>query len=438
MTQGVLAPPVTGVPKIPGVTYSGEMASPPWRLAVASVLAVATTLVMPSAQAATAGTGITRWTNTADFAAGTSNGVEAAGGAIKISQPVSTLTHVDTYGDKKTRTYSYGTWQSPWVTTAFPTRTLVPSWSAATPSGTWIRVELRGKTATKTGSWDTIAYWSSSTAGLHRTSLSAQTDDLAKVDVDTAVTNGSTRFTSWQVRVLLARPKGWSATPTIWSIGGVAASYLTRSASVSATTMTADTELAVPKYSQMIHKGEFPQWGGGGEAWCSPTSTSMVLRFFGKGPTAADYSWSPYTDSWVDHAAQDTYDYRYEGTGNWPFNTAYAGRYGLDAFVTRLNNLRDAEAFIKKGIPVVASIAFASGQLAGSPISSSAGHLLVIRGFMKDGRVIVNDPAAASNSTVRRVYNRSQFEKAWLGGSGGTVYVVHPTTTPLPTDTPRW
>ena len=48
------------------------------------------------------------------------------------------------------------------------------------------------------------------------------------------------------------------------------------------------------------------------------------------------------------------------------------------------------------------------------------------------GDVIVNDPAAYSNSTVRRVYDRGQFERAWLRKSAGTVYVVRDAAHPLP------
>jgi hypothetical protein len=50
--------------------------------------------------------------------------------------------------------------------------------------------------------------------------------------------------------------------------------------------------------------------------------------------------------------------------------------------------------------------------------------LLVLRGFTKSGDAIVNDPAAASDNTVRRVYKRAQLEKAWIEASGGMVYVT--------------
>ena len=43
-------------------------------------------------------------------------------------------------------------------------------------------------------------------------------------------------------------------------------------------------ELAVPTYSQEVHIGHYPQWDNGGEAWCSPTSTAMVVGFWGAGP----------------------------------------------------------------------------------------------------------------------------------------------------------
>jgi hypothetical protein len=77
-------------------------------------------------------------------------------------------------------------------------------------------------------------------------------------------------------------------------------------------------------------------------------------------------------------------------------------------------------------------VSFGSGELTGAPISSSAGHLLVIVGFTATGDVVVNDPASPSRSGVRRTYDRAELEAAWLGGSGGTVYVIHDEAHALP------
>ncbi|HEU0128352.1 MAG TPA: C39 family peptidase, partial [Pseudonocardiaceae bacterium] len=204
--------------------------------------------------------------------------------------------------------------------------------------------------------------------------------------------------------------------------------------STSSTGPAAGRSLDVPRYSQQIHIGEYPKWDGGGEAWCSPTSTSMLLGYWNRLPTKRQYAWvkDSYRQPWVDYAARNTFAWGYDGTGDWPFNTAYAARFGLDAFVTQLRSLREAELFIRAGIPLVASIGFGSGELDGAPISSTSGHLLVIRGFTQRGKVIVNDPAAPTARTVHRVYKRGQFENAWLDTTGGVVYVVHPPRTPLP------
>jgi hypothetical protein len=46
--------------------------------------------------------------------------------------------------------------------------------------------------------------------------------------------------------------------------------------------------------------------------------------------------------------------------------------------------------------------------------------------------VISNDPASTDDSTVRHVYDRAEFERAWLTATGGIVYVIHPPAVALP------
>ncbi len=79
-----------------------------------------------------------------------------------------------------------------------------------------------------------------------------------------------------------------------------------------------------------------------------------------------------------------TYDYQYEGAGNWPFNTAYAATYRASrAIVTRLHSLDEVERFIAAGIPVVTSQSFLASELDGANYGTS-GHLFVIVGFTAD------------------------------------------------------
>jgi len=101
--------------------------------------------------------------------------------------------------------------------------------------------------------------------------------------------------------------------------------------------------------------------------------------------------------------------------------------------VTQLRSLAEAEQFIAAGIPLVASIAANPNKLTGFLFDKGTnGHLLVIVGFTAGGDPIVNDPASTSDATVRHVYDRAEFERAWLPATGGIVYVIHPGNVPLP------
>jgi hypothetical protein len=341
----------------------------------------------------------------------------------------------DPYDHAGTRAYDRGSWTSPWTASRFGLTQLIASYDAETPVGTFIEISARGRVKpARISSWDSLGRWASHDTRFHRMSLGPQRDDLSSIAVDTLITRTGVRYRAWQVRVDLYRRTGSAKTPAVTMVGAMASRMPSGSGAVSQPGPAAGIVLKVPRFSQEIHKGEYPQWNGGGEAWCSPTSTSMALAYWHRGPTRRQYSWvdPSYRQPWVDYAARFTYASGYDGTGMWPFNTAYAGRFGVDAFVTRLRSLREAELFIKAGIPLVASIAFDSGELDGAPISSTNGHLLVIRGFTASGRVVVNDPAAPRNQTVRRVYKRGQFERAWIGATGGVVYVIHPPSVPLP------
>ena len=156
----------------------------------------------------------------------------------------------------------------------------------------------------------------------------------------------------------------------------------------------------------------------GGEVWCSPTSTSMVLGSWGYMPGACEPR--------VRHAVTGVYDWIYEGHGNWPFNTAYAAEHGYEGYVARFTSLEKAEEFVKAGVPVIMSIAWAKGDMTNANISSTNGHLLVLVGFDTAGNPIINDPAWPSNEEVQNMYLRSEFEHLWLEASGGTVYLIYP------------
>src|SRR5690606_37557359 len=88
---------------------------------------------------------------------------------------------------------------------------------------------------------------------------------------------------------------------------------------------------------------------------------------------------------------------------------------------------------INEGNPVIVSVRYRKPGYEGRtepevenvPINYTPGHLVLVRGFTRqDGReyVIVNDPAAATNEEVRRLYPADQCFSAWVKK---VMYVLH-------------
>lgn len=421
------------------------------RALVCAVALAAGVMTAPTAGAATGGERVNfhKWTTQADFQAGTSNGVTALAGdrqGIAITGTVGTYRYKDPYLHT-TNTWAYSTWTSPSYTPGFGATELVASWNAQTPAGTWLKVELNAtmEDGHQTG-WLTMGDWASGDADIARTSLSPSAGVYGGVSTDTFNAAAGHSVQSYQLRATLYRLTTSTASPRLWQLGAFASAVPARTGvSPSPLGGAEGTELAVPRYSQQIHVGQYSKYGGGGDAWCSPTSSEMITEFWGAGPTAADMSWvdPSYADPSVDYAARSTYDYAYKGTGNWPFNAAYASHYGLDAEVVQLPSVDDLETLVKAGIPVAISVAFDNGELTGSGYGT-AGHLMVVIGFTASGDFIVNDPFSPSDTAVRHIYLRSELENIWLRtywkrsdgsthyGSGGVAYVYTPHDMALP------
>lgn len=375
---------------------------------------------------------VQRWTSPQDFASGQFSGTRPTkrAGSFTIAHSIGKCEYTDPLG-YSTKTWRYGRWTSPVHSVGFGAKQLIASWTADVPSGTWLEMEIRGTTTSgdRTG-WYVMGRWAMTDVDIHRTSVPNQDDEFGRVTVDTFKTVDGVTLRSYQLRVTLYRLPNSEHSPVVHS-ASVMASHLSEQKHVDASPLggAEGIVLDVPKYSQEIHKGEYPKWDGGGEAWCSPTSTAMILSYWGRGPTDEQMSWvnPDYKDPQVDFAVRGTYDYSYDGAGNWPFNVAYAGRFGLDGFVTRLRSLTELEQYIKAGIPVITSVSFEADELPSARYGTD-GHLMVIIGFTEDGDVVANDPFAPTNEDVRCVYSRAAFENVWqrTTGSGGIAYIIYP------------
>ena len=308
--------------------------------------------------------------------------------------------------------------------TGAPFRTAVASWNVRTPGGSWIEAQLRAWVGDRWTSWYAMGNWSAQRSDGHRHSIKAPADADGSVDTDTLrLVLPATR---WQVRVYRHAGTGGEM-PELSLVSVTTDSQNTTPGVQAATSAGSGTprdasawgiDIAVPERTQ--HVDEDPhQLGGGGEAWCSPTSVSMVMAYWA---ARTDH---PQWDVDVPSAAAGTYDPVYDGCGNWPFNVAFASEHGLAGWVQRLGGLDEMDPYIKAGVPLIASIRVRPGELDGSPYKQSDGHLLVVRGFTAAGDVIANDPAGRPGH-IRIVYKRDQFRHVWMGGSNGIVYVIGP------------
>ncbi|KPI21523.1 hypothetical protein OK074_1128 [Actinobacteria bacterium OK074] len=424
-------------------------------LIAAAVAAAATAGVTAPAVAATAAARPTKaapslvdyraWTSYTDWRAGTAQGVRAVAGVrpgVVVAVPAGRTDYTDPHTGK-TATWEYATWTGPEHRLSTPATEVITSWNAHTPAGTWLQVELTGTYSDGTATpWYVMGRWAAGDDDIKRTSVDDQTDGKSTIWTDTFAIDDATtglRLVSYRLRLTLYRTPGTRATPTVWRLGAMGSDIPDRF-TVPASTPGLAQELSVPRYSQEIHIGQYPEYDNGGEAWCSPTSSQMIIEYWGGRLTPEQLAWvdPSYADPQVCNAARFTYDYQYAGCGNWPFNAAYAATYeGLQGVVTRLSSLTDLETLVAVGIPAITSQSFLATELTGAGYGT-AGHLMTVIGFTADGDVIANDPNSPSDDAVRRVYKRREFENIWLrtkrynasggvsSGTGGVCYLYFP------------
>lgn len=315
-----------------------------------------------------------------DFSQGTLDNVELEGGALVLAAGV-----------------TEGTYESPILLTE-EYKGLIASWSAITPVGTFVEVSVQTRVEDAWSPWLTYGKWASTG---NEGSVTQQGGNYTSISIDEVTIAMGKGADALRYKVVLTG--SGSSSP---QVNTVAASLhlWDEVALVLDPNKDWQVELDVPERSQMI----VPEIGN---VICSPTSLSMVLEYYGHDiPTA--------------EVAANCRDNGAGIYGNWVYNAAYAGSLGLTSYVERFVSAEQLKDKIADGIPVVCSINTPNqAALEGSPMGYPSGHLLVVRGFtVKDGveYVIVNDPAAPNNETVRREYKLTEFQQAWRN----VVYVI--------------
>jgi hypothetical protein len=285
---------------------------------------------------------------------------------------------------------------------------LVASWNTAPVTGA-VKIEARGIYADHQTKFYTLGVWSSTE---QRHSVRGQRDSDGNVRTDTWTVNRP--GAAVQLRLT------WSGVkPGLEFLGLCFLDNRVKPETLSANRAAWGKIITTPERSQHGYPDE--------EGWCSPTSLSMVLARW------SDVLGRPELNLDVPQVASSILDSNF-GTGNWPFNTAFAGSFeGMRAYVARFSDISELEDWIAAGIPVIISAPW--HLLQPGRDDTGAGHLTVCIGFTETGDVVINDPATnlQKGQHVRHIYTRANVINAWHR-SGNTVYLVYPDSMKIPAD----
>jgi hypothetical protein len=291
-----------------------------------------------------------------------------------------------------------GTWTGPETAADFRFTELVASWNAITPrdTGAFFQIRTRDAKSRKWSPWLFVGRWG-------RT-VNARFDERLPNDRFTRFTYGAVE--NHMPLVLLSQPAdAYQVRATLQSFdldpainpgvrrvavaySGVIPDPVERARLLGPVTAVDGwvRDLPVPHVSQREAPPALR------ESVCMPSCVTMVLAY-----------WKVDRPS-VENALA-IYDPDSGMFGNGSRAAARAGELGLDAWMQRVRDWEQVKAIIGRGEPVIAAVH-----------REAAAHLIVIRGFSKDGDVLVNDPLdRGKGGTIRMA---DELGRAWFGCGG--------------------
>jgi len=300
---------------------------------------------------------------------------------------------------------------SPVIETCINWDQLVASWNADLPDSAYLKVEARAIYPAGATKYFTLALWSTDPAKHPRESVPGQKDDYGDVATDTLIL----RRPADRVQLRLTLGSDDVRKAALKFVGLSLIDAHAEPAALAPNRRAWEKLVPVPERSQM----NYPN----GKVLCSPTTVSMILSYW------AEQLGRPDLDCDVPKIVEAIYDAQWKGTGNWPFNTAYAGSLkGMRAYVVRLTDVSEVEDWVAAGVPVGLSVCY--DRLRGKGPGPN-GHLVVCVGFTPEGDPIVNDPGTSRN--VQKVFPRKNLIYAWAY-SHNAAYLIYPVSFEVPKD----
>ncbi len=293
---------------------------------------------------------------------------------------------------------------------------MVASWNADTPEGTTIEVTARAHfsgTDTWTN-WLSWGVWGTTIVRGCGTSETAR-DTLAYVDTDVFTPRDDTAtMDQFQLRVVL-HSENADSTPVLRQLcatirNNLDGKEITPVYEEESVVLPEKVILSTPAYSQMVRDPDIRS------SICNPTTITALLNDRGE-------------DLLPEQTALTTYDFNYQGFGNWAFALATAGSFGYDCYI-QFGNLDIIRQELAKGYSVGIDVHYmpvdggSMPYVENAPIAST-GHLITVRGYETIDGVeyfYVSDSAADNDQDALRRYRADQLDAAW---NNRVVYIIH-------------
>ena len=305
-----------------------------------------------------------------------------------------------------------GTWTSAVYETDFPVTEVLPSWNVDAPKQTGVKFFVRTRDARSNdwSPWLYIGSWGKTLpAGKDKTRFK---HGKVKIDYLKLMRPAD----AFQLRAVLESfDIHGQVDPTIRKLttvySGIVKDPERRAELTEPVTIVGNwaRTLDVPFFAQ----GDAPE--ALRSRVCSPTSTTMLMRYRGGN--------EPYMDNVL-----GTYDPEHDIFGNWGRAVAYAGQLGFDAYLMRIRSWDQVKAYIAAGQPLIISIRFEPGTFPSNPMGSTDGHIVVIRGLTPQGDPVMNDGGRRSYGNGV-VFKADELARAWIR-HGGVAYIIGPRIQP--------
>lgn len=292
-----------------------------------------------------------------------------------------------------------------WITTSAGLLQLALDVDLDTPAGSWVvpclsatgagpysyRASVMLSDGQKSDYFDLVAIGDETLKQKAFARAAGVTGTFGKSEDDYVGVTQNSRCRRIVVDIITDRPEDLKQAPVIISV------TVLRSVDT-LTAATANAMIDIPSLSQMEQPEAIRS------RICSPTSITMGLCHFGISADPVVVAQQAY------HAELDLY-------GVWPSSLYAASQYGVMGLISGISSADDIASIALRNIPVAASISYQDGDLSGSAIKATRGHLVIVNGIDDQG-VVVNDPAAADSTQVRRHYKTDEFLKAWANKKG--------------------